>query len=208
MKILTLSKKGIEEVVEEELLDLSVNERFDLAFKPYRNTRLEHFPKKMMHLPSYSSYCFNRNDKISDIIDICGPFEDVPDFTIVSSEHEKREIIDKERGYLYPKQSQLIVLEKGIYLQELTRYTNGTHRDPVSSMFLDNFLIRSSDSGNENDPVWRACLIQSIGGLLARGYSYSKKIIFGNEKYKNLIEEILEDKGLEKVKLYSLKELI
>ena len=74
-------------------------------------------------------------------------------------------------------------------------------------MFLDNFWIRPPSDGNENDPVWRACLTQSVGSLIDGLEVSSGKIIFGNEKYTKLIEELLEEKGLEKFKLYSLDEL-
>ncbi len=123
MRIAILSRKGIGEIVDEELARSPLDQRLSRA-----HPNEEKIPSKVRVIPAHSSYVYN-SGRINSITDLVGPYEDVPDYLIVTNKDEQEELLN---GLF---QKQLIILKNGLYFRRL-RYLSDFKVDNIAVFYV------------------------------------------------------------------------
>ena len=115
MRIVVLSRNGIEKIMDETLQELPFNKRFSRV----NGQTSENIPYKVQVISAYNSYSQDVNGT-SRIIDLMGPYKDVPNFAVASNKKERKRILKSSDGEVFgDKQNQLIVLDNGVFFRHL-----------------------------------------------------------------------------------------
>lgn len=195
MRILYLDKKGIEDVIDEKLNSLPLNQRLERANED--GTFSVNYKIKV--LPKIASY-FQNQDKITRIINLVGPVEDVPSFVIATDKNEYKEIKEKSKNDHW--QNQLVVLDKGIFYRDLKlwSYTKKIKIVNMEEIFLNN---RGRYGTKEYHSLIFGHLIDDMVKYFLNHYKYNtirdSKIVFGSERAKEQIIKSLDKLSVKKI---------
>lgn len=225
MRIAVLSRKGIEEIINETLQELPFNQRFSRV-----NGQIsENIPYKVQVIPAHSSYSQDINGTPRNI-DLMGPYKDVPNFAVASNEKERKRILKTSDGEVFGiKQNQLIVLNDGIFFRHLNldgsrheikaRNVEGIHfsngycvsQNKQKRQLQENEAGFGAQIANPYEKTYRFGIgsPRIWGHLVEHMTDYflthnlwtaeSNKIIYGSERGRDKVVEVFEKLGLKPV---------
>ena len=206
MKIAILTGKGIEKIVNKILDELPLNERLNKLvgltlnerFQRVKGHSTETAPYDIRVLPRHSSYCQGIGNK-SRIIDLLGPYEDVPSFGAVSSTEEQKRI-EKERWH---KQNQLVVLNNGVYFMHLIL---SPHHTGILTSNVEGVYFSPGYHGSENEKqytsiLWEPVVEGMVDYFLKQNLLVgdSHKVIFGSERGRDKIIKTFDKLELKQI---------
>jgi len=207
MRVIFANRRGIEELVDDELTKLPLNLRYDTADKHSS----EMIPYKVSVLPKDRSYSQESKEE-SRIIDLVGPSEDVPNFMVASDECEQKRILkDCNNRYESQEQSQLIVLNKCVLLRELRlNDSNNIWIRGIEGVYLSSgyCFLPSKERGDpqeiksEKHRIWEG-LVESMTHYFLDLNSWlkvdSSKVIYDSERSKAKLIAVFQKAGLKKI---------
>lgn len=224
MRFAILSRKGIEKIIDETLQDLPVNQRFSRV----NGQVYETVPYKVQVIPAHSSYSQDMNGT-SRIIDLMGPYKDVPNFAVASNEKERKRILKTSDGEVFGiKQNQLIVLDKGIFFRhlDLNGYSHKIRAQNVEGIHFSNGYCVSQNKqrrqlqgtevgfggeianpyetyryGIGSPRIWGHLVEHMTDYFLTHNLwtAESNKVLFGSERSRDKVVETFKKFGLKPV---------
>lgn len=210
MRIAILSKTGIEKVIDETLQNLPVNRRFSrVNGKVY-----ETIPYKVNLIHPHSSYSQDMNET-SRIIDLIGPYEDVPNFAVASNKEERERILKPLQSTLdigynsIVSQDQLIVLSHDVFYRQLNlsvrkrilaETIEGVHFSNcrwISQKEVDGIRQRKI----KNKRIWEHVVEDMADYFLTYTFnSDSTKVFYGSEEIRDKVIKVFDKFGLKLIK--------